>query len=242
MAGVLKSVMNQFHVYNHYLKQRQRYLANQKIPNELRNLLSEQPPRMEVLATEVEYLVLDFETTGLDANSDTILSLGWVEIANFTVNVASAKQLFIESPNEVKAETAVINHIMPEMLQDGISLDSAMTQLFQAAKNKILIAHGSMIEAAFVDEYLTQKYGVSDLPVMWLDTLAIEKSMALAVNKDAEVDVRLSETRKRYGLPEYNGHEALIDAIATAELFLAQSTRLFNKQHPCIGKLYRLSQ
>lgn len=99
-----------------------------------------------------------------------------------------------------------------------------------------------MIEAAFVDEYLTQKYGVSDLPVMWLDTLAIEKSMALAVNKDAEIDVRLSETRKRYGLPEYNGHEALIDAIATAELFLAQSTRLFNKQHPCIGKLYRLSQ
>lgn len=136
MAGVLKSVMNQFHVYNHYLKQRQRYLANQKIPNELRNLLSEQPPRMEVLATEVEYLVLDFETTGLDANTDTILSLGWVEIANFTVNVASAKQLFIESPNEVKAETAVINHIMPEMLQDGISLDSAMTQLFQAAKTK----------------------------------------------------------------------------------------------------------
>ncbi|GAL25248.1 DNA polymerase III epsilon subunit [Vibrio variabilis] len=66
--------------------------------------------------------------------------------------------------------------------------------------------------------------------------------MAVAVNKEADIDVRLSETRERYGLPEYNGHEALIDAIATAELFLAQSNRLYNKGHPSIGKLYRLSQ
>ncbi|MGR5096566.1 3'-5' exonuclease [Vibrio maritimus] len=242
MVGILKQVMNQFHVYNHYLKEREKYLGDNSVPKEVLSILSESAPDMDTDSSSLQYLVVDFETTGIDAKGNSILSMGWVEVSNLTINVHTARQLFIETPDKVKAETAIINHIVPEMLQNGVSLDSAMWQLFEAAKNKVLIAHGAMIESEFVNEYLHEKYGINGLPVMWLDTLAMEKAMAVAVNKEADIDVRLSETRERYGLPEYNGHEALIDAIATAELFLAQSNRLYNKGHPSIGKLYRLSQ
>ena len=33
---------------------------------------------------------------------------------------------------------------------------------------------------------------------------------------------RLGAARQRYGLPEYRAHDALTDALAAAELFLAQ--------------------
>ncbi len=45
----------------------------------------------------------------------------------------------------------------------------------------------------------------------------------------------------RYGLPEYNGHNALADAVATAELLLAQKTRITPQGKTTIGTLYRLS-
>ncbi|MFA0086803.1 DNA polymerase III subunit epsilon [Vibrio sp. 10N.286.49.C2] len=242
MPSMLKSVLNQFHVYQHFLKQRQKYVAQTALPDNIAEFLTTAPPEIDDLVTMHDYLVVDFETTGMDADQHSVLSLGWVAINNYTIELDSARHIYVESPEGIMAETAIINHIVPEMLQNGVSLDNAMSQLFSASKDRILIAHGSMIEAAFVEKYLSTHYGVQNLPIMWLDTLAIEKAMANAVSKDTETDVRLSETRARYGLPEYNGHDALIDAIATAELFLAQSTRLFHKQYPCIGKLFRLSQ
>ncbi|CAH0528724.1 3'-5' exonuclease [Vibrio hippocampi] len=242
MVGLFTNVMNQFHVYQYFVRHRERYMARQDLPENLQVYLTPDLPDIEDEATGLDYLVLDFETTGLEAETNTILSMGWVEISNYNIDLETATQIFIESPDTVKAETAVINHIMPEMLQNGISLDEGMERLFAASKGKVLIAHGCVIESAFVKRYLQQRYGMGDLPVMWFDTLAIEKAMARAINKESNIDVRLSETRERYGLPEYNGHDALIDAIATAELFLAQAQRLFHKQHPCVGKLYRMSQ
>lgn len=242
MVKLLGNIMNQFHVYQHFVRSRERYMARQDLPQNLQVYLTSHLPDIEDEATKLDYLVLDFETTGLDAETNTILSMGWVEISNYNINLQTATQVFIESPETVKAETAVINHIVPEMLKDGISLDQAMEMLFAASRGKVLIAHGCVIESAFVRRYLQQRYAMGDLPVMWFDTLAIEKAMARAINKESNIDVRLSETRQRYGLPEYNGHDALIDAIATAELFLAQAQRLFHKQHPCVGKLYRMSQ
>ena len=34
--------------------------------------------------------------------------------------------------------------------------------------------------------------------------------------------IRLNASRERYGLPVYQGHHALVDALATAELLQAQ--------------------
>ena len=36
------------------------------------------------------------------------------------------------------------------------------------------------------------------------------------------VSIRLNASRQRYGLPAYQGHHALVDALATAELLQAQ--------------------
>lgn len=223
-------------------KKRTQYFSKVSTPKELDGLSSGQLPDIESFGSQLNYLVVDFETTGLDASTDSILSVGWVAVNGFSIELESAQHLYVDTTASVNADGAVVNHIVPEMLKDGVPLDEAMNRLFDAAENRILIAHGAIIEASFVEEYLSNRYGFKDVPILWIDTLAIEKSMAMAVSSDSSVDVRLAETRERYGLPEYNGHEALIDAIATAELFLAQQTRLMDKNYPCIGKLYRMSR
>ena len=51
------------------------------------------------------------------------------------------------------------------------------------------------------------------------------------------VSIRLADSRGRYGLPHYSSHDALVDALATAELFMAQIRHHFSPETP-IGDLW----
>jgi DNA polymerase-3 subunit epsilon len=62
------------------------------------------------------------------------------------------------------------------------------------------------------------------LPVV--DTLAIEKKKILQQQTHVTPDeLRLAECHSRYNLHAYPAHNALIDALASAELLLAQINR-----------------
>ena len=50
-------------------------------------------------------------------------------------------------------------------------------------------------------------------------------------------DFRLASIRKRHGLPEYPAHGALIDAVATGELYLALLKKRFAGGTPCFRRL-----
>jgi DNA polymerase-3 subunit epsilon len=62
------------------------------------------------------------------------------------------------------------------------------------------------------------------LPVV--DTLAIEKKKILQQQRHVTLDeLRLAECRSRYNLPTYPAHNALMDALTSAELLLTQIDR-----------------
>ncbi len=68
-----------------------------------------------------------------------------------------------------------------------------------------------------------------------VDTLLLEE--AILRRKDAPImpgDLRLQACRERYNLPNYPAHNALVDALATAELLQAQA------QHRSGGKHFPL--
>ena len=59
-----------------------------------------------------------------------------------------------------------------------------------------------------------------------IDTLALEKRHL--DQRDVAYDpseLRLSNLRRKFELPEHHAHNALCDAIATAELFMAQMSK-----------------
>lgn len=62
------------------------------------------------------------------------------------------------------------------------------------------------------------------------------------VGNEGEIDLALAGTRERYALPEYNCHNALADAVSTAELLLAQQKRITPNSDVTLGVLYSMSQ
>lgn len=238
----MASFIEYFHHLERFKRLRKYYLKDHVLPEVLSTLITLPEIDVKQASSSIDYIVLDIETTGLDFQLDQILSIGWVEISQSKINLATCQHLYINNDSQIKAETAVINHITPQMLDDGIALHDAMLAFFESAQNKVIVAHACIVEANFLDHYLTTYFHLPKLPLIWLDTMCMEKQMDKAIDRHNELDVRLSSTRARYQLPEYNSHNALADAVATAELFLAQQKRLSPHKFIPFGTLYRLSQ
>lgn len=220
------SIFNYFHSLSALKRARAHYLKKHQVPDNIKALLDAPLPELDADLYLLDYVALDFETTGFDPTQDNLLSVGYLPIRKQCLIVNQAVETFVKSSEKIKAQTAVINHITPEMLATGRDLQTVMDGLFTAMTGQVLIAHGSMIEKSFIDHYVAEHLKLPPLPLLWLDTLTIEKSLSMHQgNNDA--DFRLASVRERHGLPEYAAHGALIDALATGELYLALLKKRF---------------
>jgi DNA polymerase-3 subunit epsilon len=233
----MKFLFNYFHALNQLKRKRERYISKHKLPDNIRALLSAPLPDLESDLFKLDYIALDFETTGFHPEQDHLLSVGYLPLSNQQLIVSEAVETFIKSPEKIKPETAVINHIVPEMLENGVPLHEVMNTLFLAIKGKVLIAHGCVIEKRFIDYYIAKHYKLPPLPLLWVDTLTIEKSLIMHKGNQKTGDFRLTSTRARHGLPEYSAHGALIDALATGELYLALLKIRFSGEKAKLSKL-----
>lgn len=131
------------------LERQRRWLDSQPQEALLRSILQTPLPTKMQEARQLDYLVVDFETSGFDAQQDHILSIGWVEIRQGVIDLSSARHRLIRSP-VVNGETAKVHHLLPETLQTGDSIREGITHLLRAMPSKVLVAHGAILEKQFL--------------------------------------------------------------------------------------------
>lgn len=214
-------LLDYFHPLNKLKRARSDYLNKYQLPTHLKALLSAPLPDLDDDLFALDYLSLDFETTGFDPAVDSLLSVGYLPMNEEKLLLSEAVETLVNSAEKITAETAVINHIVPEMLARGEALSNVMDALLTVLVGKVIIVHGSMIERGFLDQYIALQYKLPPLPLLWVDTLKIEKSLSMHKSNVGSADFRLASIRKRHNLPEYSSHGALVDALATGELYLA---------------------
>ena len=171
----------------------------------------------------VEFLALDFETTGLEKGQDQLLSFGLVVIRDLRVELATMEHCLIRPDMAVPGESAVIHQITDdEVAAEGLSREQALRKILKALEGRVLLAHKCDIERHFLDETCREVFQIP-LFCQSVDTLQIELRKRKRADKPIKSgDLRLWKLREDYGLPAYKAHHAAIDALACAELFLAQ--------------------
>ncbi len=170
----------------------------------------------------VSLLPLDFETSGLDSSKDHIVSAGYVVIERGEIQLSTATHELVRTEKLLTEESVVIHKITDDAASAGSPLDEVVAKLLQSLAGKVMVAHNAKIEISFLTQACRDLYGVSPrFPA--IDTMRIARQWLERRNKEIEQgDLRLFNLRKRYGLPMYQAHNALTDAIATAELLQAQ--------------------
>lgn len=199
-------------------------------PGPLADLLASPSPPPSTPLEELPLLAVDVETTGLDPRRDRVLSIGWVPVDGRRIRLGGAGRHVVSDAGEV-GQSATVHGITDDALGDGSPLVEALGELLDALAGRVLLAHFARIETAFLGAACRRVWGAG-LPVEVVDTLELERRAlggSFLGTPGPEVSpgaVRLWAARDRRGLPGYAAHEALTDALACAELYLAQTAEL----------------
>lgn len=174
---------------------------------------------------ELGLLAVDMETTSLDPRTGKIVSIGWVPVNGGVIDLSGAGYTVVRGAKV--AEDAHVHLLTQDKVDAGEEREVAMKQLRKALNGRALLAHFAPVEVGFIEAASKEIFGqVPRLRVV--DTFAIERRhMERMGTYPRGEDLRLPRVRARYGLPRYGNHNALSDALACAELYLAQrgSTR-----------------
>ena len=210
-----------FNFQNKNEKLRQKALKSNPT-GKLKTYLEKALPDKNLDILEVDYLALDFETTGLDHRTDHIISFGYTIISKNRIKLKHSNHHLVNTSQLISKDSVQIHKITDDQITHGMSIRSAMDTIVEHLTGKVLLVHYQNIEYNFIQQLSMSLYG-HKLPMLVVDTLLIEKSKLERANSIIKANqLRLSNLRTSYHLPRYHAHNAMEDAIATAELFLAQ--------------------
>lgn len=195
-------------------------------PGPLHAYLAQPFPDPATDHTRLRLLAVDLETTGLDPARDTVLSIGMVPVDGTSIRLSGARQMVVRGARDV-GQSAVIHGLTDDAVAEGVELGEALAAVLQALAGRVLLAHHAVIERDFLSSACQRLFG-GPLVCVSIDTLALEHRLTTRGWRQDPLpgSLRLQAARDRHGLPRYRSHEALTDALACAELYLAQASAL----------------
>ena len=176
------------------------------------------------LFSDTRFLVLDAEMSGLDPKKSQLLSIGWVMIENGRIVNATAKHLLIHADRGA-GDSSKIHGLFDSSLAGATSAAAVLMLLMKQIPGSVLVFHHASLDMRFLQKATIENFRCP-LLFSYVDTMAIEKRRMHLQGKS--MGLRLAQCRDRYGLQSGSQHDALADAQATAELFLAQASYLGN--------------
>jgi len=192
----------------------------------VRDFLNTKLPMKRNLIHDCELIAVDFETTGLDSKNDEIISMGFCPIHNNSIRLAECLHSVINTEQVLTSGNVAIHGLTDDVLTQGITQKQALFKFMELTKGKIIVAHFHSIERTFIQKLAKQTLGTT-LPLCFIDTFWFaEKRMKQKQQTITSNSLRLFNLRKQSGLPNYKAHNALEDAISTAELYLAQKASI----------------
>jgi DNA polymerase III subunit epsilon len=180
----------------------------------------------------VLYWALDLETGGLDAVRDPILAVGMVPIRAGRIRLGESYRTLVRpgarpiDPASIRAHQLVSGEV-----RDAPAIDEVLPEVARRLSGNALVVHQRAIDVAFLRE-ACRRTGQRWPGPKVIDTVELLRRCARQARfRTPELPLEtpalvLSLARDAHGLPPYQAHDALTDAIATAELFLVLAHEL----------------
>jgi DNA polymerase III subunit epsilon len=190
---------------------------------------------------DVEFVSLDFEATGLDFARDAIVSFGVVPVRGGRVVLADAQHQLVDPDIPPSVTSQKIHQLRPQDLAGAPRLDRARLALRDAIRGRYLLVWFADVEVNF----LAAIYGGNS--ARWRRRTIDVRNLAIAVDgapESARTDFGygLTATAGRLGVPVANPHDALDDALVTAQAFLVLADRLSPGTDPTVDDLVRAAE
>jgi DNA polymerase-3 subunit epsilon len=158
---------------------------------------------------QARWVVIDCETSGLDAARDRLLSVGAVCVREGGIDLARAFHRTVKQALPSEAQNILVHGIGGDAQLAGSPLEEVIAALRARVGEAIPVG----FHAPF-DEQVLRRHGFKARQ-RWLDLAAL--APALFPGRKAKA---LDEWLAEFGIPPHQRHDALGDAFSTAQLLL----------------------
>ncbi|MFZ5627262.1 MAG: PolC-type DNA polymerase III [Bacillota bacterium] len=184
---------------------------------------------------EMEFVVFDLETTGLyPFSGDTITSIGAVLIKNGEICPEHSFQELVNPGRPIPPLVTQITGIDNEMVAEADDFLTVFNRFLDFCGNRMLIAHNSDFDLAFINIQLKKALKTKFKPVI-LDTVVL--AMALQPYRSSYT---LDSLCTAWQIKTPLRHTALGDALITSRLFLTFLQEFQQRGIKTVGDLLSL--
>ena len=165
----------------------------------------------------VSFAVVDFETTGLNPETDRIVQLAAI-IMNGEGDIIDSFDTIVkpESPSEYQHGAEHIHGISTEQVANGMPLRKALEQLWSISSGNVFTAHNAAFDLGFLHAE-SERVGIEGRIEFHIDTLELSRRTTGA---DTTRRHNLFALCEHYGIERDQVHDAKSDATATAQLLM----------------------
>ncbi len=176
--------------------------------------------------TEVGFVVLDIETTGLRGDADEILEVGAVKMVGSRILVGRTFHRLVCPRQNSWGRTVPIHRIRPADVATAPPVEAVIPELVDFCRDHIIVGHKVGFDRAFL-----RRAGFPVDEFSWVDTGRVERWLAAQAARQPEAAglpeaEDLETLARRYRVDLLRPHNALADALATAQVWQRQLARL----------------
>ena len=184
---------------------------------------------------EAALLCVDVELTGLDPKTDEVIAYGAVPCGGWPDPRRRGDPGHGQTDRGRRTGAVEIHGILPGDLDSAPPLAVALAPLAEAMRGRTPIAHAAWVERAFLGPALRRAGG--RLPRAIIDTAMLWRLHCVVTDGTDPGYWPLQTLTEQLGLPSHHPHQALGDALTTAQVFLSLATRLERLGHGTLHDL-----
>ena len=168
----------------------------------------------ELRHAQARYVVADVETSGLDVRRDRLISIGAVAVKSGLIDPGDAFEVVLRQEQASDTRNILIHGIGGMQQREGMDPVTALLGFLEFLGNDALVAYHASFDEVMIGRAMSDVLGLDFRPP-WIDLAWILPRLCPEIHDGlADLDLWLDA----FGIPVLVRHNALADALATAQL------------------------
>ena len=170
---------------------------------------------------QMRYVVVDIEASGLDHQSDRLISIGAVAVNRGAIHVADAFEVVLRQDQVSNNANILIHGIGASAQREGVEPAEALLQFLEYVGKAPLVAYHAFFDQGMIDRASKTFLGLQ-LKLVWHDIAWILPELfADRISGIVGLDAWLAQ----FKIENYQRHNAVSDCLATAQLLQIAMSR-----------------
>lgn len=162
------------------------------------------------------FVVVDVETSGLNTARDHLIAIGAVAVTHGRIQLNDSLEIVLQQSQASEKDNILIHGIGGTVQRGGVPPADALLTFLEFLGKDPLIAFHVAFDQAMINRALKQFLGIK-FEHAWADLAYVAPALHPRIARRTRA---LDDWMGLFGISNYARHNALADALATAELFL----------------------